>query len=507
MEIINYAWYLIVALGGSFIGYFVYKKTVERKINSAKEKAEKILSDSKNKEKELLLQAQDKALAIVDESKKEESKRRGEIDDLQKRLENRESTFSQKLIELQDKQQKLYDKVTEVQEIKEKIKTIQENQIKKLEDISGMKKEDAKDMLLKLEEVKSAEDLLIRIRKLENENEDKIDEKARDILAIAMQRMVSNYTVELTTTTVDLPNDEMKGRIIGREGRNIKAIENMTGVEIIVDDTPNAITVSGFSLIRRHIAKKTLDYLIKDGRIHPTKIEEAVENAKKDIALDIKKAGEEAMYEVGITGFDPKLVQILGRLKYRTSYGQNALRHSVEVAHLSAMLAEELGADVTVAKKGALLHDIGKAVDHEVQGNHTEIGRDIARKFNLPPEIIAPIETHHEDHPTTLISVIVKVADAISSARPGARSDSFENYLQRLEELEKIALSFEGIEKAFAIQAGREVRVFVQPEAVTDLKAHNLARDIAKKIENELKYPGEIKVNVIREMRVTEYAR
>jgi len=401
----------------------------------------------------------------------------------------------------------LYDKVTEVQEIKEKIKSIQEQQDKKLEEISGMKKEEAKEMLLKVEEVKSAEDLLIRIRKLENENEDKIDEKARDILAVAMQRMVSNYTVELTTTTVDLPNDEMKGRIIGREGRNIKAIENMTGVEIIVDDTPNAITVSGFSLIRRHIAKKTLDYLIKDGRIHPTKIEEAVENAKKEISLDIKKAGEEAMYEVGVTGFDPKLVQILGRLKYRTSYGQNALRHSIEVAHLSAMLAEELGANVTLAKKGGLLHDIGKAVDHEVSGNHTEIGRDIAKKFNLPPELIAPIETHHEDHPASLESVIVKVADAISSARPGARSDSFENYLQRLEELEKIALSFEGIEKAFAIQAGREVRVFVEPQAINDLEAHNLARDIAKKIENELKYPGEIKVNVIREMRVTEYAR
>ena len=299
----------------------------------------------------------------------------------------------------------------------------------------------------------------------------------------------------------------MKGRIIGREGRNIKAIEQMTGVEIIVDDTPNAITVSGFSLIRRHIAKKTLDYLIKDGRIHPTKIEEAVENAKKDISIDIKKAGEEAMYEVGVTGFDPKLVQILGRLKYRTSYGQNALRHSIEVAHLSAMLAEELGANITLAKKGGLLHDIGKAVDHEVQGNHTDIGRDIAKKFNLSEEIIAPIATHHDDNPPTLISVIVKVADAISSARPGARHDSHENYLQRLEELEKIATSFTGIEKAYAIQAGREVRVFVQPEKIVDLKAHNLARDIAKQIENELKYPGEIKINVIRETRVTEYAR
>ena len=443
----------------------------------------------------------------IEESKKEEAARRNEINNLQKRLEQRENSFSQKLLDLQEKQQKLYDKVTEVQEIKEKIKTIKEEQEQKLEELAKLSKDDAKNILLKNIEDKCAEDLMVRINKLENDSEDAINEKAKDFLALAMQRMVSAYTVELTTTTVDLPNDEMKGRIIGREGRNIKAIEQMTGVEIIVDDMPNAITVSGFSLIRRHIAKKTLDYLIKDGRIHPTKIEEAVENAKKDIAIDIKKAGEEAMYEVGITGFDPKLVQIIGRLKYRTSYGQNALRHSVEVAHLSAMLAEQLGADVTLAKKGGLLHDIGKAVDHEVQGNHTEIGRDIARKFNLPPEIIAPIETHHEDKPATLISVIVKVADAISSARPGARSDNYENYIHRLEELEKIATSFEGIDKAYAIQAGREVRVFVQPEMITDLQAHELARDIAKKIETELKYPGEIKVNVIREMRVTEFAR
>ena len=433
--------------------------------------------------------------------------RRNDINSLQKRLEQRETSFSQKLLDLQEKQQKLYDKVNEVQEIKERIKGIKEEQDKKLESISGLSPEEAKEILLKNVEEKVASDLMVRINKLENNAEDFLNDKAKDIMALAMQRMVSSYTVELTTTTVDLPNDEMKGRIIGREGRNIKAIEQMTGVEIIVDDMPNAITVSGFSLIRRHIAKKTLDYLIKDGRIHPTKVEEAVENAKKDIALDIKKAGEEAMYEVGVTGFDPKLVQILGRLKYRTSYGQNALKHSIEVAHLAAMLAEELGADVTLAKKGGLLHDIGKAVDHEVQGNHTEIGRDIAKKFNLPADIIAPIETHHDDKPSTLIAVIVKVADAISSARPGARNDSYENYLQRLEELEKIALTFGGIEKVYAIQAGREIRVFVQPEMIDDLKAYNLARDIAKKIENELKYPGEIKVNVIREMRVTEYAR
>jgi len=507
MEYLSYVLYVVLAIGGFFIGFFFYKKSATVKISSAAERAEKIINEAKIKEKELLLKAQDKALNIIEESKKEEATRRNEINGLQKRLEQRETSFSQKLLDLQDKQQKLYDKVNEVQEIKEKIKSIKEEQEAKLEKISGLSHGEAKEILLKSVEEKNAEDLMVRIKKLENDSEDTLNEKSKDIMALAMQRMVSSYTVELTTTTVDLPSDEMKGRIIGREGRNIKAIEQMTGVEIIVDDTPNAITVSGFSLIRRHIAKKVLDYLIKDGRIHPTKIEEAVESAKKDIALDIKKAGEEAMYEVGVTGFDPKLVQILGRLKYRTSYGQNALRHSVEVAHLAAMLAEELGADVTLAKKGGLLHDIGKAVDHEVQGNHTEIGRDIAKKFNLPAEIIAPIETHHDDKPATLVSVIVKVADAISSARPGARKDSYENYLQRLEELEKIALTFEGIEKVYAIQAGREVRVFVSPETIDDLKAHNLARDIAKKIENELKYPGEIKVNVIREMRVTEYAR
>jgi len=502
-----YVLYVVLLIGGFFIGYLYYRKSAESKISNAAGRADKILGDAKVKEKDILLHAQDKALKIIEESKKEESERRQEISNLQKRLEQRENSFSQKLLDLQEKQQKLYDKVAEVQDIKEQIKAIQTEQETKLERIAGLSVVEAKEILIKKIEDKSAEDLMVRINKLENSSEETINEKACDLMALAMQRMASSYTVELTTTTVDLPNDEMKGRIIGREGRNIKTIEAMTGVEIIVDDTPSAITISGFSLIRRHIAKKTLDYLIKDGRIHPTKIEDAVEVAKKEIAIDIKKAGEEAMYELGIAGFDPKLVQILGRLKYRTSYGQNALRHSVEVAYLAGMLAEELGADVTLAKKGGLLHDIGKAVDHEVQGNHTEIGRDIAKKFNLPAEIIAPIETHHDDRPATLISVIVKVADAISSARPGARSDNYENYLHRLEELEKIALAFEGIEKAYAIQAGREIRIFVQPEKINDLQAYNLARDIAKRIENELKYPGEIKVNVIREMRVTEYAR
>jgi ribonuclease Y len=503
----EYLYYVIFLAGSFFVGYWVRKKRAKSEIGSAEAKAEKILDEAKKKEKEYLLKSQDKALRIIDEAKREQRKREREISALQNRLEKRETAFSQKLLELQEKQQSLYDKVNKLEEAKGKIRKIKEEQLAKLEKIASMNKEEAREILLKNVEEEMGENLMVRIKKLENESDEKINDKARELMAGAMQRLVSTYTPEITTTAVELPSDEMKGRVIGREGRNIKVIEQRTGVEIIVDDTPNVITVSAFSPIRRHIAKRALDYLIKDGRIHPTKIEEAIDNAKKELALDIKKAGEEALYDLGVTGFDPKLVQIIGRLKYRTSYGQNALRHSIEVAHLSALLAEELGADVTLAKKGGLLHDIGKAVDHEVQGTHPEIGKDIAKKFKLSEELIAPIETHHDDHPRGLISVIVKVADAISSARPGARHDSYERYIQRLEELEGIANSFEGIEKSFAIQAGREVRIFVSPEKIDDLKAHNLAKDIAKKIESELKYPGEIKVNVIRELRVEEYAR
>lgn len=503
----EYLYYAILLAGGFFVGYWIRKTKAKTEIGSAESKAEKILDDAKKREKDFLLKAQDKALNIIEEAKKEQQKRQQEINAYQSRLEKRETAFSQKLLELQDKQQQLYDKVNKLEHVKAKIKEIKQQQLDKLEKIAGMDKEDAKKILMKNVEEQIGDDLISRIRKLEGEASEKLNDKARNLMAGAMQRLVSSYTPEITTTAVELPSDEMKGRVIGREGRNIKVIEQKTGVEIIVDDTPNVITVSAFSPIRRHIAKRALDYLIKDGRIHPTKIEEAIDNAKKELALDIKKAGEEALYDVGVAGFEPKLVNIIGRLKYRTSYGQNALRHSIEVAHLSALLAEELGADVTLAKKGGLLHDIGKAVDHEVQGTHPEIGKDIAKKFKLPEELIAPIETHHDDHPRGLISVIVKVADAISSARPGARHDSYERYIQRLEELEGIANSFEGIEKSFAIQAGREVRVFVSPEKVDDLQAHNLARDIAKKIEDELKYPGEIKINVIREMRVEEYAR
>lgn len=502
-----YIIYGILILSGFFIGYWLREKRVDTKIKSAEQKAEKVLSEVKSKQSELLLRAQEKALKIIDDAKNEEKKRRLEINNLQNRLEKRETTFSQKLLELQDKQQKLYDKINRVEKVKETIHQIKKDQMAKLEKISKLSKDEAVEVMLKNITTKMQDTLLSRLKKLESEQTEALEEKARELMASTMQRLVSHYTPEVTTTTVELPNDEMKGRIIGREGRNIKVIENLTGTEIIVDDTPNVITVSGFSPIRRHVAKKTLDKLILDGRIHPTKIEAAIEDAKKELALDIKKAGEEALYELGITGFDPKLVQIIGRLKYRTSYGQNALSHSLEVAHLSTLLAEQLGADPIIAKKAGLLHDIGKAVDHEVQGTHPEIGRDIAKKFNLAQNIIDPIETHHDDKPRGLISVIVKVADAMSSARPGARQDTYERYLQRLKELESIANSFEGIEKSYAIQAGREVRVFVTPESINDLQAHELAQEIAQKIESELKYPGEIKVNVIREMRVIEYAR
>ena len=504
MEFIIYAF---LAVGSFFIGYWLRKQRALKEVASAEAQAEKILIESKTKQKELLLESQEKALKIIEEAKKDDARRRQEINNLQSRLEKRETTFSQKLLELQDKQQQLYDKVNKVEEVKEKINKIKEEQLAKLEKIANMSKDEAKEVLFKNIRTNIKDDLMVRINKLEKESSEALNEKARDLIASAMQRLASNYTTEITTTTIDLPNDEMKGRIIGREGRNIKTIEQLTGVEIIIDDTPNVITISGFSPIRRQVAKKTLEHLIKDGHIHPTKIEDAIKQAKEELSLDIKKAGEEALYEIGATGFDPKLVQIIGRLKYRTSYGQNGLGHSIEVAHLSALLAEELGADVTIAKKSGLLHDIGKAVDHEIQGTHPEIGANIGKKFNLPAEIIAPIKTHHDDRPDGLISVIVKVADAISAARPGARHDTFEQYIQRLEELEKIAISFEGVEKSYAIQAGREIRVFVKPEEIDDLSAYTLAKNIAQKIEQELKYPGEIKINVIREMRVVEYAR
>jgi len=507
MESLTFIVSAIAIIVGFVIGYFIRMFLAQREIEGAEAKVQNLINEAKSKQKEILLQAKDKAIKVIDDAKKEEQQRRQDLSHMQNRLEKREGIFDQKLLNLENNQQKLLDKAKEIEQVKEKINQIKEDQLAKLEKIAKMTKDQAKDILLENTENLIKEDILARIKKMQNEGQEEIDKKAKEILSLAIQRCSIPQSQEITTTIVSLPNDEMKGRIIGREGRNIRSIEQLTGVEIVVDDTPMAITISGFSPIRRHVAKRALEALILDGRIHPTKIEEAIENAKREIALEIKKAGEDSLYEMGITGVDPKLVQILGRLKFRTSYGHNVLLHSLEVAHLAGLLAEELDADVTVSKKGALFHDIGKAVDHEVKGGHPEIGYDIMKKFNMPEEVAYMCIAHHEDAPETLEGIIIKVADAISGARPGARKDTYERYLQRLEELENVANSFDGVQKTYAIQAGREVRVFVTPDEIDDLKASKLAQNIARKIEEDLKYPGEIKVNVIREMRITEYAR
>ncbi|MDX9893662.1 MAG: ribonuclease Y [Patescibacteria group bacterium] len=494
-------------LAGSGFGYQLRKMWAVKKKDLVETKVETLINDAKAKQKQLLLEANDKALKIIEDAKVEEKERQQEMIRAQKRLEKREGLFDQKLLELESKKQELLDKAQKIESVKEEIGKIKEEQLVKLEKVASLTKEEARQVLLDNTERQMKDDLLVRIKKLQEQSSIEVERKARDIIALAIQRCAVSHSAEGTTSTIDLPSDELKGRIIGREGRNIRTIERLTGVEIIVDDTPQAITVSGFSPIRRHVAKKALENLIADGRIHPARIEEAIAQAKQEIALEIQQAGENAVYELGVTGLDPKLVQIIGRLKYRTSYGQNILQHSIEIAHLSALLAEMLGADVTIAKKGGLLHDIGKAVDHEVQGTHPEIGYDILKKFGVAEEIAYIAKAHHDDNPQTLECVIVKVADAISGARPGARKDTYEQYLQRLEELEKVANAFDGVEKSYAVQAGREIRVFVVPEAIDDLAAHKLAGEIARKIESELKYPGEIKVTVIRETRVIEYAR
>ncbi len=498
---------IAIAVFGIFFGYKLRQQLSKNAVDSAEKKAEEIIEKAKEKQQDLLISAKEKSIQIIDEAKKEEQERRKDVVHAQKRLEQRESMFDKKLLELESKSQEINTKTEAIDRLKEEIKKIQEMQLERLEKISKMTQSEAKNLLLDKTENTIKDELVTRIKKLEQESNEELENRARDLLSTAIQRCAISHAAETTTTAVSIPSDEVKGKIIGREGRNIRTIERLTGVEIIIDDTPDTIVISGFNPIRRHLAKRALDKLILDGRIHPGRIEETVEEAKKELANDIKKAGEEATYESGVPAVDPKLIQILGRLKYRTSYGQNQLRHSLEVSLLSGLIAEELGADVGVAKKGGLFHDIGKALDHEIKGTHPEIGYDILKKFGISEEVALCAKTHHEDTPPTLESVIVKVADAISGARPGARKDTYENFLQRLDELEKITMSFEGVEKCYAIQAGREIRIFVRPEEIDDLKSIKLARNVADKIENELKYPGEIKVNVIRETRITEYAR
>ncbi|MFH1890395.1 MAG: ribonuclease Y [Candidatus Kuenenbacteria bacterium] len=499
--------FLIVLGIGIVAGYYFRRTLARREAETAEAKAEKILNTAKDKQKEIIIEAKNKALEFVEKAKRDEDDRRKELNDIQRRIENRESMFDRKIFEFEDKKQKLVDKEKGVEELRDALVKIKEKGMEKLEKISNLTKDQAKEALMNNVESEVKEELYGRVRKIERENTEELEEKAKEILSRVIERCATNHSVDTTTTTIILRDDEMKGRIIGKEGRNIKTIEQLTGTELIIDETPRTIWVSGFSPIRRQIARVALEKLMADGRIHPGRIEEAIEEAKKQLALEIKKAGEDAMYTVGVGGLDPKLTQILGRLKFRTSYGHNVLQHSIEVSMLSGLLAEELGADVTIAKKGGLLHDIGKAVDHEVKGGHPEIGYDIMKKFALPDEIARISLEHHMDHPETLEGVIVKTADAISGARPGARKDTYEQYVQRLEDLEATAKSVEGVEKTYAIQAGRELRVFVQPKIVDDWGCQKMAREIANRIEAELKYPGEIKVTVIRESRVEEYAR
>lgn len=497
-----------LALGGA-IGFVIRRILTQNKMGTAEVRAEKILQDAKTKEQEIILQAKEKALVLIEEGKRELEKEKSEVKDAHLRLAERERMFDKTLLEFENRKAKIDHEKSELDRMREKVTELVAAAEQKLQEISGLTREAAQGILMQRVEDESKDALISRIRKLDQDNEEEVEAKARKILSLAIQRFASSHVVDATTTIVQLPSDDMKGRIIGKEGRNIKTLEHLTGCEFIIDDTPESIVISGFSPVRRQVAKRALEMLMKDGRIQPAKIEDAVNEAKKDLAKEMKKAGEDALYELGIpvSSIDPKLVSILGRLKFRTSYGQNVLQHSIEVARISGMIAEELGLDAFACKKGGLFHDIGKAVDHDMQGAHPQIGYNIMKKFGFPEEMCYQSIAHHEDRPRTIEGVIVKAADAISGARPGARRNSVEDYIRRLEGLETAATSFEGVEKAYAIQAGREVRVFVEPTKLDDYAAYQLARDVAKKIESELQYPGEVKVTVIRETRVIEYAR
>ena len=495
-------------MGGLAIGYFFHLLLSLQKKNSAEIKVKQLLLEAKDKAQSAIEEATKKSQQILDSAKQEERTSLTQIRKLEERILQKEESLEKQRLGIDKSNVEIHESIEKLKKKKEELEGIEKQKLTELQRITSMTEEEAKASLLNATEKKYEEDILGRIKKLEATGRDEFEKKAKEILVTAIQRLASSTASEVTTTTVPIPSDDLKGKIIGKEGRNIRALERAAGVEIIVDDTPGTILISGFDPVRRQIARVALENLVSDGRIQPARIEEVVEKAKTEVDKTIKQKGEAAAFEAGIIDLDPRLLTVLGRLYFRTSYGQNVLQHSIEAAHIAGMLASELKADVNVAKKGALLHDIGKAMDHDVQGTHVEIGRRILQKFNVDEKIIKAMQSHHEEYPfETTESVIVQVADAVSGARPGARRDSLENYLKRLEELENVAKSFGGIEKAYAIQAGREIRVFVMPEKVSDLEAKKMARDIADKVERDLKYPGEIKVNVIRESRVIEYAR
>ncbi len=503
----------VVGIGLGFVFGMTYRKKVaEREIGSAEMEATRIINEAirggESKKKELLLEAKDEIHRSRTEYEKEVKERRAELTKQERRLEQKETTLDKKTEAFERKEEELAQKMEKLSKTHAEAETAKNQQLKVLEEISGLTQEQAKQFLLASVEDEVRHETAMKIKEIEQQFKDEAEDKAREILSIAIQRCAADHAAEATVSVVPLPNDEMKGRIIGREGRNIRTLETITGVDLIIDDTPEAITVSSFDPVRREVARLALEKLITDGRIHPTRIEDMVEKARKEVDRVIREEGERACYETGVHNLNPELIKILGRQKYRTSYGQNVLNHSIEVSHIAGLMASELGVDVALAKRAGLLHDLGKSIDHEVEGSHVQLGADLARKYKENPVIVNAIEAHHGDvEPKTVIAVLVQAADAVSAARPGARRENVENYVRRLQKLEELTGSYPGVEKAFAIQAGREVRIMVKPELVTEDNMIIMARDIAKKIESELEYPGQIKVNVIRETKAVEYAK
>ena len=509
-------WYVLVAgisvAVGVFGGMILRKKIAEGKIGSAEEEAKRILLDgekqAETKKKEALIEAKEEILRQRNESEREMKERRSEISKTERRLVQKEENLDKKSEQLEKKNEQLDKKLKDADVVRAQVDEALAKQLTVLEEISGLSVNEAKEQLIEKVESQVKHELAQRLDELETQFKEESEAKARNILSLAIQRCAADHVAEATISAVALPSEEMKGRIIGREGRNIQKIETLTGVELIIDDTPEAITISGFDPVRREVAKIALEKLISDGRIHPARIEEMVEKAQREVDASVKQAGERATFEVGIHGIHPELVRLLGRLRYRTSYGQNVLKHSIEVAFLAGMMAEELGVDANTARRAGLLHDIGKAFPHDVEGSHVEIGVNAAKKYKENKDVVHAIEAHHNDvEPKTIVAILVQAADAISAARPGARREDMENYIKRLQKLEEIAASFDGVDKAFAIQAGREVRVMVKPEQVNDEGMKLIAREMATKIQAEMKYPGQIKVHLIRESRVADYAK
>ncbi len=493
---------------GGIIGYFLRVLLLLGKKGSMELTIKARMVEADSAASKIVTEAEKKATSLLEESKRQINEKENQLAKVEARLLQKDETLDKRQADIDKEIEGIKGKIAEIKEIKERIEKTREEAEKKLAEVAGKTAEEAKEELYKAVERKSEEDIMVRMQKLEIQAEERLDRRAKDILATSIQRLANGNSAEVMSSTIPIPSDEIKGKIIGKEGRNIRAFERASGVEVLIDETPGSIVLSSFDSVRRQIARVALETLIKDGRIQPARIEEVVAKAKTEVDKIMKEKAEAALVETGIFNIDPRLIVILGRLHFRTSFGQNVLQHSTEMAHLAGMLAQELGADVMVAKQGALLHDIGKAVDHEVQGTHVEIGRKILQKFNVDPRVILAMQSHHEEYPyETLESIIVQTADAISGGRPGARRDSVENYLKRLQELEALANSMPGVEKSYAIAAGREIRVFVNPKEVTDLESLKIAQDLARKIEAELRYPGEIKVCVIRESRVIEHAR